>query len=68
MDQKYKGKVHRVSVGLPKWLYDDLLKLADSWGGDVSKQIRYELLAHRGQAKGPILPGSPNTPADRRHT
>jgi len=60
MMTNYIRKDHRVNVGLPEWLYEDLKKLAENWGGDVSKQIRFELLAHRGQAKGPSLPIQPS--------
>ena len=52
---------HRISVGLPEWLYEDLRKLAQEAGPswDVSKQVRFELLAHRGQAIRPTLPTAP---------
>jgi hypothetical protein len=47
---------HRVNVRLPKWMYDDIARLAEQSGWDVSKQIRFELAHLRGKAQMPTLP------------
>lgn len=55
-----KRSDHRISVGLPAELFEDLQRLAEAGKWDISKQVRYELLYLRGWAGNPQLPQQPN--------